>query len=432
MRQVRAVRQVRQACPPKRGAKTSVRRWVLIAVLALVPVHAHAQSLTYRGFSEIRLTGYPQTTPRDTDRVLVEGQARFEPAYRPVYWLTFVSSFDARLDNLRQVERSWRVDIRDRSLQRPSLSVRQAAATVRGRGVTLDVGKQFIRWGKADILAPTDRFAPRDFLQVTDGEFMAVTGARVQFAHGVNAVDVVAVPFFTPSRIPLLNRRWAAVPASAASFTFVDRAPKFPTRTQFGARWNVTAPGYELSVSYFDGFNHLPDIATVPLSSQPAIAAVRSYAPLRMGGADAAVPLRWFTIKGEVALLTTSSRTSDDVLQYVIQVERQSGELSLVGGYAGEVVTNRRALFGFAPDRGLTRALLVRAAYTINAVRSVAVEAAVRQTGEGVWVKTEYSQASGAHWRTTITGTIVGGSSTDFFGQYRRNSHALATLRYSF
>jgi hypothetical protein len=405
---------------------------VLVAVLALVPVHAHAQTVTYRGFSEIRFTGYPQATPSDPDRVALEGRLRFEPAYKPADWLTFASSFDARLDNLQQVERRWRVDIRDRGLQRPSLSVRQAAATIRGRGVTVDVGKQFIRWGKADILAPTDRFAPRDFLEVTDGEFMAVTGARVQFARGVNAVDVVAVPFFTPSRIPLLNRRWAAVPASAASFTFVDLDARFPARAQFGARWNVAAPGYEFSLSYFDGFNHLPDIATVPLSSQPAIAAVRSYAPLRMGGADAAVPLRWFTVKGEVALLTTSSRTSDDVVQYVIQVERQSGELSLVGGYAGEAVTNRRALFGFAPDRGLTRALLVRAGYTINAVRSVAVEAAVRQTGKGVWVKSEYSQASGNHWRTTVTGTIVGGSSADFFGQYRRNSHVLATLRYSF
>jgi hypothetical protein len=416
-----------------RGAKALVRRWVLGAVVAVIPIHAaDAQSIAYRGFSEIRVTAYPQTTPRDQDRLAIEGHVRFEPAFKPRDWVTFSSSFDARIDNLEQVERKWRVDIRDRTLERPAFSVRQAAATFRARGVTADVGKQFIRWGKADILAPTDRFAPRDFLEVTDGEFLAVTGGRMQVARGVNALDLVAVPLFTPSRIPLLNRRWAAIPPSAASFTFVDLDPRFPTRTQFGARWNVNAPGYEFSLSYFDGFNHLPDIATVPLSSRPVIAAVRSYAPLRMGGVDAAVPLRWFTVKGEAALLSTTSETADDVLQYVMQVERQSGELSLVAGYAGEVVTSRRASFAFAPDRGLTRALLMRAGYTINAIRSVAVEAAVRQTGKGFWLKTEYSQGTGAHWRTTVTGTIVGGSSADFFGQYRRNSHALATLRYSF
>jgi hypothetical protein len=405
----------------------------LVAMLVIVPIHtAHAQSVTSRGFSEVRLTAYPQTAPRDRDRVALEGHVRLEPAYKPAEWVTLSASMEGRLDNLEQVERRWRIDFRDRTLQRPALSIRQAAATFRRHGITADVGKQFIRWGKADILAPTDRFAPRDFLEVTDGEFLAVTGGRVQLVRGVHALDVVAVPFFTPSRIPLLNRRWAAVPASASAFTFVDLNPKFPSRMQVGARWNVTAPGYEFSVSYFDGFNHLPDIATVPLSSQPAIAAVRSYAPLRMAGVDAAVPLRWLTLKGEAALLTTTSPTSDDVAQYVVQVERQSGELSLVAGYAGEVVTKRRSLFSFSPDRGLTHAFLARAGYTINAIQSIAVEAAVRQTGKGLWLKTEYSQATGGHWRTTLTGTIVAGAGTDFFGQYRRNSHLLASLRYSF
>jgi len=405
----------------------------MVVMLVIVPIHAAlAQSVAYRGFSEVRLTGYPQTTPRDQDRVTLEGHVRLEPAYKPAEWLTLSASVEGRLDNIEQVERSWRIDIRDRTLQQPALSIRQAAATFRAHGITADVGKQFIRWGKADILAPTDRFAPRDFLEVTDGEFMAVTGGRVQFSRGIHVLDVVAVPFFTPSRIPLLNRRWAAVPASAASFTFVDLDPKFPSRTQYGARWNVTAPGYDFSVSYFDGFNHLPDIATVPLSSKPVIAAVRTYAPLRMGGVDAAVPLPWFTLKGEAAWLTTTSETSDNVVQYVAQMERQSGELNLVAGYAGEVVTKRRAAFTFAPDRGLTRAVLVRAAYTINAIRSVALEAAVRQNGKGCWFKTEFSQATGAHWRTTLTGTIIAGAASDFFGQYRRNSHVLASLRYSF
>ena len=407
-------------------------RWVLAALLATVPVRAGAQNFTYRGFAEARVTGYPQQTPRDPDRLALEGHVRFEPAYKPAEWLTLSSSLDARLDNLEQVARTWRIDIRDRGLQRPALSIRQAAASFRARRLAVDLGKQFLRWGKADILTPTDRFAPRDFLEVTDGEFLAVTGARVQYTRGIHALDLAVVPMFTPSRIPLLNRRWAAVPRSLAPYTFEDLGARFPTRAQFGARWNVTAPGYEFSLSYFDGFNHLPDIATVPLPSRPVIAALRSYAPLRMAGGDAAVPLRWFTVKGEAALLKTTSATADDVVLYVIQVERQSGELSLVGGYAGEVVTSRKSAFSFSPERGLARAFLVRASYTIDANRSVALEAAVRQTGQGVWLKTEYSQARGAHWRATLTGTIIGGTDADFFGQYRRNSHVVATLRYSF
>ena len=73
-------------------------------------------------------------------------------------------------------------------------------------------GKQPVRWGKTDILVPTDRFAPRDYLEVTDNDFLGVTGARVLYEKSGNTVDVVWLPRFTPSRLPLLGTRWAPVP----------------------------------------------------------------------------------------------------------------------------------------------------------------------------------------------------------------------------
>src|SRR5260370_16689024 len=51
---------------------------------------------------------------------------------------------------------------------------------------------------------------------------------------------------------------------------------------------------------------------------------------------------------------------------YVLQLERQSGEWLFVGGYAGEVVTARRAVLSFAPDRGTSRSIVGRASYTID------------------------------------------------------------------
>jgi len=49
-----------------------------------------------------------------------------------------------------------------------------------------------------------------------------------------------------------------------------------------------------------------------------------------------------------------------------------------------------------------------------------------------VYAKAEYSQARGQHWRTTIAAVAIGGRAGDFLGQYRRNSHVKASLRYSF
>lgn len=409
-------------------------RWVQVAaaVLALA-CPANAQEFTYRGFGQVQSALYPQETPQDHERVAIEALFRVEPAYRPVEWLTLAGSFDARIDTVGQVEREWRVDVRDRGFARPALSLRHGHATIRKGTLAVDLGKQFVRWGKADILNPTDRFAPRDFLEVTDDEFLAVIGARGQYERGPHSIDLVWVPTFTPSRTPLIGGRWSALqPEAPGAPGFVDLASAFPDRPQYGARWNVLGPGLEFSLSYFDGFNHLPQFTAFPLSSQPVIAIQRSYAPLRMGGADAAVSLRWFTVKGEIASLFTTSDVADDVVVYVVQIERQSGELSLVAGYAGEVVIERRSEFDFAPDRGLTRAFLGRAGYTIDPTSDISFEAAVRQNLDGVWIEGQYSEAFGAHWRATIAGTVIRGDELDFIGQYQRNSHVLLTLRYSF
>jgi len=406
---------------------------ILLLVFLLAAAPAAAQEVTYRGFAQVQSAIYPQTTPQDAERVSTQGRIRFEPAFRAASWMTLEGSIDARTDNLELVEREWRLDTRDRGIRRPALSLRHADLRLRKDTLTVDLGKQFIRWGKADILNPTDRFAPRDFIEVTDDEFLAVTAARVQFERGAHLFDIAWAPSFTPSRIPVAGNRWSPPPPETlADVAVIEAAPIFPRGSQYGGRWNVRQTRYELSLSYFNGFNHLPQFTVGAVAAQPLIALQRAYAPLRMAGADAAIPLKWFTVKGEAAWLSTRSTIADDVVLYVVQLERQAGELSLVGGYAGEVVTEARSTFDFAPDRGLTRAFLGRAGYTLGPASEISFETAVRQNLSGVWIKGQYSKAVAAHWRWIIGAVAIAGKSADFIGQYRRNSHGLATLRYSF
>ena len=205
----------------------------------------------------------------------------------------------------------------------------------------------------------------------------------------------------------------------------VDRP--LPDGQQVGFRWGYTASGYETSLSVFDGFNHLP---VVELIGASAIAL--ELPTMRMYGADTAIPTRWFTLKGEAAYSTTSTASADEYVLYVVQLERQHGEWQLLGGYAGEIVTKEQAVGRFAPDRGMTRSLIGRASYTIDPNRSAAIETAIRENLDGVYVKAEYSQAHGDHWRATGTIAIIAGREDDFLGQYRRNSHAILAVRYSF
>ena len=406
-----------------------------LSVLLLLSTPAAAQTVEQRGFVELRTELYPQKGQQDDTRAVAEALFRYEPAADLTRWLRVRGSFDARIDTYEQVTRSWDVDVGDRTRQRPALSVRSANATLyRGR-FSVDLGKQFIRWGKADIVNPTDRFAPRDFLTVTTSDFLAVTGARVAWGGDADSVEGVWVPWFTPSRIPLYDKRWTVLPEEVSGFDVIDDGATFPGGSQWGARWNHLASGHEFSLSYFDGHNHLPSIDTAAyptFAPPPALALAQRFPRMRMAGGDLAWPLPWFTVKAEAGYFTSPDRDADEYLQYVIQVERQQGELFLVGGYAGEAVRVRRTLADFAPDRGLSKALLGRASYTIDPNRSVAAEAAVRQDFSSVWLEGEYSQAVGGHWRATVTGAFIRGEPDDFIGQYRLNSHIVVALRYSF
>jgi hydrogenase maturation factor len=392
---------------------------------------AGAQAVSHSGFIEGRLFGFPQEAPNDAERVIGDALLREEVFLRPSPWLQIEAGVDLRANSHGEVEDEWRLDLEDRTLRRPRAAVRRLAAGVATRGFSVDVGKQFVRWGRTDVIQPTDRFAPRDFLNVIDSGLLPVIGARAALQVGSETFEAVWSPQLTPSRLPLLNRRWAAVPPEVPIDILVDDGSDIPGRALYGARWRHTGSRVEAALAYFDGPNHLPDIELRP-GADGTIGIVRVHPEIRMYGGDLAIPTRVVTLKAETAVVTSRSRTSDDYVLYVVEIERQIGEWLIDVGYAGEVVTEARVPLAFAPDRQLARSVIGRAAYVVDPRRTVVIEGAARQRGEGVYAKLEYSQAVGRYWRLTFTGVGLTGDPDDFLGQYRRNSHGSVTLRFSF
>lgn len=406
----------------------------LLPVLLWLPagLPANSQNFTQRGFLETSLELYPETAPNDSSHAVDDDLFRYEASYKPWAWLQLAGAFDARFDTHEQTDRSASLDWQDRTLRRPALSLREFNATITKGKLTAEFGKQFIHWGKADILNPTDRFAPKDFLTVTDPDVLAIMAVRVIYDTGTDSFDLIWQPFFTPSRTPLLNERWTVLPRAVDGLPLVDLGSQFPGRSAFGARWNHIGSGYEFSASFYDGFNSLPVFHGSFNAAETAIDFVRTYPELRLYGADAAVPLHWFTVKTEAAYYTSPDHQQDEYVIYVIQLERQIKELSIVAGYAGDAITARTPTLQFSPELGFARAILAHAQYTIDSDRSVSVDAAVRQNGQGSWLRAEYSQAFGQHWRATAGYSWIRGDDDDFLGQFHRNSFALLALRYSF
>jgi hypothetical protein len=398
---------------------------------------ASGQQLSQRGFGEAQGTAFFQEAPNDPTQAVGDLLAREEVFVKPAAWIQFAAGLDVRANSHDQVEDAWSVDYGDRTLRRPRISIRRLSATLTRGPFTVDVGKQFVRWGAADIVNPTDRFAPQDFLNVVDPEFLAITAARGVVQLGGHAFEAVWAPRLTPSRVPLVDQRWTVVPAEAEGVPLTQSAV-YPSGSQTGVRWRRIADRLEYSLSFFDGFNNLPDVlATIQPAPQPpfvpvAIKITSVYPTIRTYGGDMALPLRRLTVKAEAAYFTSPSAATAEYGLYVLQLEQQSGEWLLVGGYAGEIVTHQGSTPSFSPERGASRSILGRVSRNIGVNRTLAIEGAVHQNGHGAYGKGEYSQAYGPHWRATVSGVLLGGESDDFFGQYRHNSHVRVGARFSF
>jgi hypothetical protein len=391
----------------------------------LVVLLFFSQDYSQRGFVESQGTFFPQEAVNDKAHVIGEVHLRYEGFYKPHPDFQVAGAIDVRNDTHHQTERKLRFDWEDRGRQRPMLSLGRLSAQYHRGGLTIEAGKQFVRWGRTDIVNPTDRFAPRDFLTVVDSEFLGIAAMRGTYERGSDTLDVVWSPRFTPGRIPLFSQRWFVPPPGVPAFV-VER--DIPEGSQAGLRWSHV--GFvEFAAAFYSGFANLPSYEATPGSF-----IVRElYPKQRMVGGDVGVPLRLASIKGEAAYFQSPDHLSDNYVLYVVQLERQSGEWFFVGGYGGEAVTERGIQNAdFDPVRGLTRTILARAGYTIDTNRSVAVETAVRENFDGFWLKSEYTQAFGQHWRVTTGFTLIRGKPTDFLGQYRRNSHGVVALKYSF
>jgi hypothetical protein len=398
----------------------------------LSPYCVNAQTVTQRGYVETGFFAFPQTRPVDRGHFVADALMRYEAIGTAGPRFSYQVSVDARTDSHRQTERRFDITWSDRVIQRPSFAMRRASLAYSQGAFTLEAGKLFVRWGKTDILTPTDRFTPRDYLTVVENDPLAVTAARVAWSKNADTVEFIYTPRMSPSRTPLLNQRWVVTPSAAATIPINDQGALYPGGPQFGLRWNHAGSRLEHSFSYFEGFNHLPLFQGRFNPASLRLDVLRFYPKIRMIGGDVIAPLAWFTLRGEAAWFQSNDRRADEYILFVAQAERQQGEWLFLGGYTGQKVTNLRNPFQFAPDRGLTQAFVGRVGYTLDSQRSIAFETVVRQNGEGFLGKFEYSHGIGQHWRVIPRVVLIRGSDSDFLGQYRRNSYVSLILRYNF
>lgn len=204
----------------------------------------------------------------------------------------------------------------------------------------ISVGRQLIAWGQADGFKLTDVLSARD-----TSEFIAFSGEdarlasdsiRLRFFHDLFTFEAVAVPFFTPNKLPrfgfengakdglyyidtpdFYNMPHGRIPIT---YTKTETKPKMFTDTEAAARFSFFLPGIDFSVSGFYGWDKNPRFiksgyvkkgllnpAVPPGHSNPYVPKElytnlnEEYSRIGMAGFDAAIPVGDVTIRLETA-----------------------------------------------------------------------------------------------------------------------------------
>jgi hypothetical protein len=205
-----------------------------------------------------------------------------------------------------------------------SWELREGYAQIRLGKLDLRAGRQIIVWGRADKVNPTDSWSTRDFTLLApndDDQRLGVTTLQATWNAGAYRVIALWQP---ERRVPGLP-----MPPLPPGLSLQNVAPAHPAK-QAGIKLDHSGEGLDWSVSYAHSIDRTPDLAVLSATPQ-GLSLGLVYRPVTVVGADAAVPVGKFGLRGEVAYTRTQNLDGTDPLTKrrnmfaVLGVERTFG-----------------------------------------------------------------------------------------------------------
>lgn len=360
-------------------------------------------------------------------------------------------------------------------LNRSYLNLTEALLRFKYRNFDLTFGKQFYTWGTADIVNPTDYINPYDFLDVPQRYKMAVFSVSSNFVYGPFVYTAIIVPWFTPSRQPLLGSRWAVIPedltlvqdpqsleigqivdrlreaiASGTPISIV-RERQLPAldSVQFATRLRTTVAGWDLAVSYYDGFEHSPVLEEkVIVRRGKLFPGLRTLTPvftrIRSAGFSFSTTYGQFEFHGEGVFQFVVSRGRNDLFKWIIGATYIDevpipwiDTIEATFEYARETVLRRvdsrfSPSFGFF-SAGFRNALAGALRLSFSVDTRFRLAATVNLDGPASF----FLQPSVSHRISDnvqlLTGfDVMSGSRDTFWGRWRDNDRWFMSLEYFF
>jgi hypothetical protein len=435
-----------------------------LALLGAVPVRAQTsrdteeevwslRELGFKGMAIGKSFAYSSETPNDDRNFRNEGILQIEWARRLAPWADAKAVVEGRIDD-SQFADGFYFDVPEVEDHRSYLDLKEAVLGFQKHPVKLTLGKQFFAWGTADGYNPTDNLNPYDYLDPIDREKLAVYSAAAQFTAGPASLTLVLIPLFTPSRVPLATTRWfPPVPEDIAAITQPrDLPPNTAANMQYGARLRGTVAGWDLSVSYFEGFEPTPVIKQTTTVVAPGVEAptlTPVFTRMRVAGADFSTTFGKLEVHGEAAAKFVVRDGRDDRLQWIAGVNYTWDELGLswldriqlIAEYAREEILTSDSNSDILelddqlalPNNAFPDAAIGRLLFHFNDDTQFEVGGTVNFEGSAnSYLKAAFTHKITDAFHATMGVDLISGPRDTFWGRWRDNDRAYVFLKYFF
>jgi hypothetical protein len=320
----------------------------------------------------------------------------------------------------------------------------------------LRVGRQILAWGKTDLVNPTDHLSPRDFSDPleSDDERLGVLAVRPRVQWGLLQWEAAIVPVFTGSIMPGQRSRWApplpfAAPKPSQPAPFTPIAYRFlPSREpattlanlQYATRVSGSVRGWDVSASYFDGWDDVPRVGREVIGGSAGISVRIAPEHLRkraIGGA-VAPQIGPFTVRAEGAHIRPDAQQGPQYFQYVLGAERTVGDMMGSGGtfvlvqWIQSIVPADFDAPPLAFDYLFEKSTMARVQHNVTVALQLGVEGLYEWAGGGYYLQPSASYRFGGRVRVEGLVDLLGGREDEFFGLFGHNRRVQSRVRYSF
>jgi hypothetical protein len=294
-------------------------------------------------------------------------------------------------------------------------------------------------------------------MDVLDTEKIAVLSAGLRVQLGATSLVAVVVPYFTPSRLPEPTSRWAPLPP--AGFVGVVRDREVPGRdvenVQYAARLRATVAGWDLSASYYHGFEEVPEFRarTIQTPNGPVSELTPVFPRIDAVGMDFSTTFGGIEVHGEGAVKLVEENGRENSFQGIVGFGytwdglgyRWLDAVTLVLEYAREIVLRTRDP-SILPSGGGESELGDLLAF--NAFQNTVVGRVQLKVNDDTQIRltgnlnldgpvSYYAQLAVAHRFTEAFQAeagldVLGGDSRSFWGRWGFNDRVFLVLRYLF